>query len=281
MNQRLQMPAATKAIETFQFKGAPIRTAGTFDAPLFCAADVCAVLEIVDAVKAVNRLDQEDVINIDDQAKNGCERALVLGPNANVYLTESGLYTLILTSRKPQAKAFKRWVTGEVLPSIRKRGYYSAVEAEIEKYTAKLLAEHFPLLPGKATPEFRSLIEALVRKFGWAPSSSKKVEARGRKVPWGPILASLIYSWAFPIPGQQQHRREKNPKPNGSSVDFSMLSPEALETLRDVLKTGERYVKTSSTWELWKTNMELVFGTKALQMPIMVPFAFLPEGAGK
>lgn len=276
MNDRIETQASARAIEVFEFKGTKVRTAGTFDAPLFLAADVCAVLDIQRPDAAVNRLDPEDVV-VNGAAEKGSRAALVSGPDANVYLTESGLYTLILTSQKPHAKAFKRWVTSEVIPSIRKRGYYSAVEAEIEKYTAKLLAEHFPNLPGKAAPEFRALLEALVRKYGFAPASGKKVESNGRRLPWARLVANRVHGWTVPVPGQQKHRREKNPNPNGSSVDFSMLSAESLEKLRDVLRTGERFVKTSATWELWNTNMELVFGTKPTQLPIMVPFAFLPE----
>jgi len=58
----------------------------------------------------------------------------------SLYVTESGLYSLIIGCEKPEAKRFKKWVTSEVLPAIRKYGYYSAVEAAREKTTVQLLA---------------------------------------------------------------------------------------------------------------------------------------------
>lgn len=81
---------------------------------LFVAADVCRALEIKNVTQAVFRLDEDErsMFNIGRQG------------NTNV-VNEYGLYNLVLASRKPEAKAFKRWITHEVLPSIRKTGNYS------------------------------------------------------------------------------------------------------------------------------------------------------------
>ncbi len=81
---------------------------------LFVAADVCRALEIKNVTQAVFRLDEDErsMFNIGRQG------------NTNV-VNEYGLYNLVLASRKPEAKAFKRWITHEVLPSIRKTGSYS------------------------------------------------------------------------------------------------------------------------------------------------------------
>lgn len=82
--------------------------------PWFVAADVCAALDIQNATQAVARLDDEDraMLNIAPQGETNA-------------VNESGLYSLILGSRKPEAKPFKRWVTSEVLPEIRKTGGYA------------------------------------------------------------------------------------------------------------------------------------------------------------
>lgn len=109
-------------LSIFKFNHFTIRTAGTPDAPLFCAEDVCASIGLADVSKAVERLGQDDVEII---AEFGSQRTLMRGPDANVFVKEPGLYQLILTGRKEEAKAFKRWVTSEVLPSIRKTGQYS------------------------------------------------------------------------------------------------------------------------------------------------------------
>ena len=82
--------------------------------PWFVAADVCAALDIQNATQAVARLDDEDraMFSIAPQGETNA-------------VNESGLYSLILGSRKPEAKPFKRWVTSEVLPAIRKTGGYA------------------------------------------------------------------------------------------------------------------------------------------------------------
>lgn len=95
-----------------------IRTAGTSEQPMFCLADVCHSLGL--SAKGVNqRLGDEVISNypiIDNLGR--IQQAL--------FVNEDGLYDVILDSRKPQAKAFRKWVTSEVLPAIRKTGGYIA-----------------------------------------------------------------------------------------------------------------------------------------------------------
>lgn len=93
-----------------------VRTIERNGEPWFVAADVCRALEIGNPTDAMRRLDADErtLVSIEG-ASNG------LPVNA---VNEPGLYTLILGSRKPEAKAFKRWITHEVIPSIRKTGGY-------------------------------------------------------------------------------------------------------------------------------------------------------------
>jgi len=89
------------------------------------AKDVCNVLELNDVSKACERLDDDE---------KGTNTILTLGGNQEmVTVSESGLYSLVLTSRKPEAKAFKKWLTSVVLPSIRKTGGYSVPQVEQTK----------------------------------------------------------------------------------------------------------------------------------------------------
>ncbi|MGN4719623.1 BRO family protein [Bacillus cereus group sp. MYBK226-2] len=83
----------------------------------FVAKDVCNVLEIVNATRSLSRLDEDELHSMKVTDSLG-------RPQETNVINESGLYSLIMTSRKPQAKAFKKWVTSEVLPSIRKHGAY-------------------------------------------------------------------------------------------------------------------------------------------------------------
>ena len=85
-------------------------------APWFVAKDVCAILELSNPRTSLALLDEEE---------KGVHSMDTLGGKQELTtINESALYSLILRSRKPEAKAFRRWVTSEVLPSIRKRGGY-------------------------------------------------------------------------------------------------------------------------------------------------------------
>ena len=95
-----------------------IRTAGTADNPTFCLSDVCKILAL-DSSAVMRRLD-DGVIS-----SHPIQDSLGRTQQAN-FVNEDGLYDVILDSRKPEAKAFRKWVTSEVLPSIRKTGSYSA-----------------------------------------------------------------------------------------------------------------------------------------------------------
>lgn len=94
-----------------------IRTTGTSENPLFCLADLCSVLEL--RPNDVRQRLDDGVVSTHPITDN-------LGRNQQAnFVNEDGLYDVILDSRKPQAKAFRKWVTSEVLPSIRKTGSYS------------------------------------------------------------------------------------------------------------------------------------------------------------
>ena len=103
-------------IQKFDFKGALLRTL-TDEAgePWFVAKDVCDILEISNPSDALKRLDDDERsrFNLGRQGETNI-------------VNEAGLYVLVLGSRKPEAHEFKRWVTHEVLPSIRKHGGYMA-----------------------------------------------------------------------------------------------------------------------------------------------------------
>ncbi len=84
--------------------------------PWFVAADVCDALELRDTSNVVARLDDDERGTHTVRTPSGDQEMLIIN--------ESGLYSLVLTSRKPEAKKFKKWVTGTVLPEIRKTGSY-------------------------------------------------------------------------------------------------------------------------------------------------------------
>ena len=112
--------------------------------PWFVAADVCRALEIGNVSKAVSRLDIDEKMTLTTSEGHSCKRGGAQKMNA---VSESGLYSLILTSRKPEAKAFKRWITHEVIPSIRKHGAYitDAVLDRMDEHP-ELISEYICLL---------------------------------------------------------------------------------------------------------------------------------------
>lgn len=94
-----------------------IRTITKDDEPMFCLADVCKALELTQPSKVKERLNSKGVNIIPTLTKGGEQKLL--------YINESNLYKTIFQSRKESAERFTEWVTGEVLPSIRKTGSYS------------------------------------------------------------------------------------------------------------------------------------------------------------
>ena len=111
-----------------------IRTVVANNEPMFCLADVCKALEISNPSKVAQRLDD------DERTKLELGRA-----GETNFITESGLYAVILRSDKPNAKKFRKWVTSEVLPSIRKNGGYIAGQETLsddELLSKALLVAH-------------------------------------------------------------------------------------------------------------------------------------------
>lgn len=119
--------------------------------PWFVAADVCRALEHSNASMALERLDD------DEKAKFN----LGLPGGVTNCVNEPGLYTLVLGSRKPKAKAFKRWLTHEVIPSIRKNGSYSAKQGlpnmeNLRALAGIIRAADIPLAAQKSSPATRA-----------------------------------------------------------------------------------------------------------------------------
>jgi anti-repressor protein len=107
-------------MRVFDYEGAQVRTVIQDGLPWFVAKDVCNILEITNSRDAVARLDEDEKGVVLTDTPGGSQQLQAV--------TESGLYVLVLSSRKPEAKAFKRWVTHEVIPSIRKHGLYATDE---------------------------------------------------------------------------------------------------------------------------------------------------------
>lgn len=111
------MPTQAAAVIPFQFEALEVRTLLIDDQPWFVAMDVAAALLYSDAQAMTRKLDEDEIQN---------RQIVGFGNRGATLINESGLYSAILRSRKAEAKRFKKWVTAEVLPTIRKTGSYQA-----------------------------------------------------------------------------------------------------------------------------------------------------------
>lgn len=116
----------------FNYQGNEVRTVIKNENPWFVAADVCRILGIDTSVSVNGQLRNkpdgtiERSGGLDDDEKDTHIVSTLGGHQEVLIVSEPGLYSLVLKSRKPEAKLFKRWITHEVIPSIRKTGSYSA-----------------------------------------------------------------------------------------------------------------------------------------------------------
>ena len=109
---------------SFSFENMPVRTLGNPETPLFVAIDVVKALGFKDTINPIKRhVDPEDLIKVEIETAGGRQTV-----NA---VNESGLYALIFGSKLESAKRFKRWVTSEVLPAIRRTGRYESAQSAL------------------------------------------------------------------------------------------------------------------------------------------------------
>ncbi len=131
----------------------PFRVIDRDGEPWFVLSDVCRELEIGNAAHAASRLDDDEKGIINSDTLRGVQKVIIIN--------ESGLYSLILTSRKEAAKRFKKWVTAEVLPSIRKTGAYGN-RAKIPAFIRRFNLNWDRVSPG----HFSIISELVIRLHG-------------------------------------------------------------------------------------------------------------------
>ena len=152
---------------TFSFENSNVRTAGTPECPLFVATDVASVLGYSNIRKAIYaHVDEEDRIKAEIDTDGGRQTVNCVN--------ESGLYALIFGSKLESSKRFKRWVTSEVLPAIRRQGYYAgpdyideALQREIQRAVGRRAAgigKNFSLIYGALKDRFDILRYTCLQK---------------------------------------------------------------------------------------------------------------------
>lgn len=148
-------------LQVFRYESREVRTVMKDGEPWFCLKDVCRVLEISDHKVVARRLDKDEVCQIpltDSMGRN----------QKTWFINESGLYAVILRSDKPEAKPFRKWVTGTVLPAIRRTGTYSinavgdankraSEEAKLNNSRARLASVWLKLAQINPIPAFQQI----------------------------------------------------------------------------------------------------------------------------
>lgn len=119
-------------LQVFDFNNSKVRTFEKNSEVWFCLKDVCIILEIKNHKDVISRLNTKGVDSTDTLTKGGMQKMN--------FINESNLYKVIFQSRKPQAEQFTEWVTGEVLPAIRKKGSYGLPQTPEEKIDLLLQA---------------------------------------------------------------------------------------------------------------------------------------------
>ena len=142
----------------FSFENSQVRTLGTPDLPLFVAIDVASALGFQKPSNAVSQhVDSEDLIKQEITDKLG--RAQTIN-----CVNESGLYALIFGSRLESAKRFKRWVTSEVLPAIRKTGRYEA-PTTITPAEQRAIQREVAIRAHKTASNYRTIYRAIKARY--------------------------------------------------------------------------------------------------------------------
>lgn len=147
-------------IQAFNYQSNEIRTVTRNGEPWFVLKDVCMALGLAKPSNVATRLD--------DDERGACLMGTPSGDQNMVIINESGLYSVILRSDKPEAKPFRKWVTSEVLPSIRKTGAYSAnrpqepqksalAEAKLNNSRARLASVWLKLAQINPVPEYQQI----------------------------------------------------------------------------------------------------------------------------
>lgn len=142
----------------FSFENSQVRTLGTPDLPLFVAIDVASALGFQKPSNAVSQhVDSEDLIK--QEITDKLNRIQVVN-----CVNESGLYALIFGSKLESAKRFKRWVTSEVLPAIRKTGRYEAQET-ITPAEQRAIQREVAIRAHKTASNYRTIYRAIKARY--------------------------------------------------------------------------------------------------------------------
>lgn len=222
-------------LTNFTYDGNPVRTFLIDGEPCFIANDLCGVLDLANPRTTLALLDEDEkgVHSVDTPG----------GVQPMTYVTEGGMYSLVLRSRKPEAKAFKRWITHEVLPSIRKTGSYAAPELTGAELMARALIEAQQTLEAQSqkvaelTPKADAFDALLSTAGDYSVNEAAKVLARDHNIQVGEKrLRTRLEEWGW------IYRQQGKPRAKQAQIDLGRMAEKARWHYHP--ETGEKVLDT-------------------------------------
>lgn len=221
-------------IQAFSYQEQPVRTVTIDGEPGFIANDLCAVLDI--------RNPRDTVAGLDDDEKGVATTDTLGGSQQMAYVTEAGMYSLVLRSRKPEAKMFKRWITHDVLPQIRKTGAYAAPALSGPELMAKALLEAAETIKAsdrkvlELTPKAEAFDSFLSTTGDYSVNEAAKILARDHSIMTGEKrLRSKLEEWGW------IYRQSGVPRAKQVQIENGRMSEKASFYFHP--ETGEKVAK--------------------------------------
>ena len=254
------------ALAIFSFENAQVRTLGTPETPLFVAIDIAKALGFKDQTNAIKlHVDPEDLTKQEIETKGGKQTVNCVN--------ESGLYALIFGSKLESAKRFKRWVTSEVLPVIRRNGQYNAAcPATITPAEQLQIQQAVARRAKTSSANYQTIYRAIkvrfqIPRYTELPRCQfaeclKFIDAVDLKVPEVKTAAA---------PKQEPRALPKSGKPN--------LTPLNIPEGRKMYRVSEDFLETQRTfvycWRyLFRDDLELFYNfLKQTKSPLAPKFA--------
>jgi len=216
----------------FNYEQVEVRTVLIDNEPWWVLKDVCEVLGLKNSRMIADRLDDDE---------KGVSQIYTLGGNQEMaIINESGLYNVIIRSDKPNAKKFRKWITSEVLPSIRKHGAYMT-EATIDKVLAD---------PDFGIKLLTQLKEEKAKNQVLAAENDKQAQLIGELQPKADYVDYILSSTGTMTSGQ-------------IAADYGMSASK----LNKILKEERIHRKVNDQWILYREHMNMGY-TKSDTIPI-------------
>ena len=245
-----------------------IRTLNIGGSVWFVASDVCSALGISNVSQAVSGLDDDEklvyVLHI-----SGQDREVLT-------ISESGLYGLILRSRKPEAKRFRKWITSEAIPQIRKTGNYSLTGQGVPNFVRRFNDNWDRVPPG----HFSVISELFIRLYGRLEHAGYRIPdigQHGRQIRPDVSVGLLFSKWLKANHPEHAERRTTYSHlfPDGSSFDAYAYHVETLPLFVNFVDS-EWIPNNASKYFTGKDSKALPFLSKIMLPPVATRDGFHP-----